>query len=96
MFIIFDKTIKTIYSYGVGNPTESDNKLILNGNPICNDLSVCGWKYIADQRLETDENGACLHDADYYEEAVKPVTIEELQKQLAATNAILLDIYLGV
>ena len=95
MFIIFNKTTKTIYSYGAGNPTESENKLILNGNPICNDLSVCGWKYIADQRLETDENGY-VHDADYYEEAVKPATIEELQGQLAATNAILLDIYLGV
>ncbi|OPZ43327.1 MAG: hypothetical protein BWY95_02232 [Bacteroidetes bacterium ADurb.BinA104] len=85
MFIIFDKTIKTIYSYGVGNPTESDNKLILNGNPICNDLSVCGWKYIADQRLETDENGACLHDADYYE-AVTPTD------RLADIEAALLDL----
>jgi len=85
MFIIFDKTIKTIYSYGVGNPTESDNKLILNGNPICNDLSVCGWKYIADQRLETDENGACLHDADYYE-TVTPTD------RLADIEAALLDL----
>ena len=85
MFIIFDKTIKTIYSYGVGNPTESDNKLILNGNPICNDLSVCGWKYIADQRLETDENGAYLHDADYYE-TVTPTD------RLADIEAALLDL----
>ena len=84
MFIIFDKTIKTIYSYGVGNPTESDNKLILNGNPICNDLSVCGWKYIADQRLETDENGY-VHDADYYE-TVTPTD------RLADIEAALLDL----
>lgn len=96
MFIIFNKLTKTIYSYGVGNPTESENKLILEGDIICNDLSVCWWKYIADQRLETDENGAYLHDADYYAEAEKPVSIEELKEQLAATNAILLDIYLGV
>ena len=84
MFIIFDKTIKTIYSYGVGNPTESDNKLILNGNPICNDMTACGWKYIADQVLEQDENGF-VHDADYYE-TVTPTD------RLADIEAALLDL----
>ena len=84
MFIIFNKTTKTIYSYGAGNPTESENKLILNGNPICNDLSVCGWKYIADQRLETDENGY-VHDADYYE-TITPTD------RLADIEAALLDL----
>ena len=85
MFIIFDRQTKTIYSYGAGNPTESDNKLILSGNPICNDLTVCDWKYIADQRLEQDENGAYLHDADYYE-AVTPTD------RLADIESALLDL----
>lgn len=84
MFIIFNKTTKTIYSYGAGNPTESENKLILNGNPICNDLSVCGWKYIADQVLEQDETGF-VHNADYYE-TVTPTD------RLADIEAALLDL----
>ena len=96
MFIIFLTETKQIQSVGQGTPTESENKLYLDSDVICNDLSICGWKYIADQRLETDENGSYLHDADYYAEAEKPVSIEELKEQLAATNAILLDIYLGV
>lgn len=95
MFIIFNKTTKLILSYGVGNLSESENKLYLGSNIICNDLTICDWKHISDQRLETDDDGAYLHNADYYEEITKPVTIEELQEQLAATNAILLDIYLG-
>jgi hypothetical protein len=94
MFIIFDRQTKTIYSYGSGNPIESENKLYLGNAIICNDLTICNWKYIADQRLEQDENGF-VHDADYYPVATKPVTVEDLQEQLAATNAVLLDIYLG-
>lgn len=85
MFIIFNKTTKTIYSYGAGNPTESENKLILNGNPICNDLSVCGWKFIADQRFETDDEGNYLHNADYYE-TITPTD------RLADIEAALLDL----
>lgn len=75
MFIIFDKTTKQIYSRGAGTPEESEGKLQLNGRIICNDLSVCGWKYIADQRLEQDENGY-VHDADYYDE-ISPEPTEE-------------------
>ena len=85
MFIIFNKTNKEIYSYGVGNPTESGNKLYLGNTIICNDLTVCDWKYIADQRLEQDENGAYLHDADYYE-TVTPTD------RLADIEAALLDL----
>lgn len=84
MFIIFNKTTKIIYSYGAGNPTESENKLILNGNPICNDLSVCGWKYITDQVLEQDETGF-VHNADYYE-TITPTD------RLADIEAALLDL----
>ena len=94
MFIIFDKTTKAILSYGQGNPIEMGNLLVLGSETICNDMTACGWKYIADQRLEQDENGF-VHGADYYDESTKPATIEELQEQLAATNAVLLDIYLG-
>ena len=96
MFIIFDKTTKQILSYGQGNPIEMGNLLVLGSETICNDLTICDWKYIADQRLETDETGAYLHDADYYIEIPAPVTIEDLKEQLAATNAVLLDLYLGV
>ena len=80
MFIIFDKANKTIYSYGQGNPTESGNKLKLGAETICNDLTICGWKYIDNQRLEQDESGF-VHDADYYE-AVTPAP--SLQDQIDA------------
>lgn len=84
MFIIFNKTTKAIYSYGQGSPTESDNKLYLGDTAICNNLTICGWKYIADQRLEQDENGF-VHDADYYE-TVTPTD------RLADIEAALLDL----
>lgn len=77
MFIIFNKTNKEIYSYGSGNPIESENKLYLGNAIICNDLSKCGWKYIADQRLETDETGAYLHDADYYAEITPAPSLQD-------------------
>lgn len=96
MFIIFDKTTKAILSYGQGTPIEMGNLLVLGSETICRNLTVCGWKHIADQRLETNDEGDYLHNADYYEEIEIPVTIEELKEQLAATNAILLDMYLGV
>jgi len=85
MFIIFNRTNKTIASYGQGSPTESDNKLYLGDTAICNNLTICDWKYIADQRLEQDENGAYIHDADYYE-TVTPTD------RLADIEAALLDL----
>ena len=84
MFIIFNKTNKEIYSYGSGNPIESENKLFLGNAIICNDLTVCDWKYIADQVLEQDENGF-VHDADYYE-TITPTD------RLADIEAALLDL----
>lgn len=84
MFIIFYKDTKQILSYGHGIPTESGNVLYLGSEAICNDLSRCGWKYIADQKLERDETGI-VHDADYYEtvtpgptEAERLATVEDL------------------
>ena len=85
MFIIFDKTTKAILSYGQGNPVQMGNLLVLGSETICRDMTICGWKYIADQRLETDENGAYLHDADYYE-AVTPTD------RLADIETALLDL----
>ena len=85
MFIIFDKTTKAILSYGQGNPVQMGNLLVLGSETICRNLTTCGWKYIADQRLETDETGAYLHDADYYE-TVTPTD------RLADIEAALLDL----
>jgi len=84
MFIIFNKTTKAIYSYGQGSPTESDNKLYLGSEVICNDLSICSWKYIADQVLEQNETGF-VRDADYYE-TITPTD------RLADIEAALLDL----
>jgi len=92
MFIIFNKTNKEIYSYGSGNPIESENKLFLGNTIICNDLTVCDWKYIADQRLEQDENGF-VHDADYYE-TVDPLPSAE--SRLAAIEMYLLEQEIGL
>lgn len=84
MFIIFDKTTKAILSYGQGTPIEMGNLLVLGSETICRDMTICGWKYIADQRLEQDENGF-VHGADYYE-AVTPTD------RLADIEAALLDL----
>ena len=69
MYIIFFKTNKKIQLEVGGTPTESENKLYLGTKTICNNLSICDWKYIEEQTLERDETGAYLHDADYYETA---------------------------
>jgi hypothetical protein len=84
MFIIFLTETKRILSYGAGTPTESENKLYLGSDIICNDLSICGWKYITDQVLEQDETGF-VHNADYYE-AVTPTD------RLADIESALLDL----
>lgn len=83
MFIIFEKLTKRIHAEGRGNPTESDNKLYLGSDVICNDLNTCCWKYIADQRLETDESIGYLHDADYYETYDLAPTDHELLMAIA-------------
>lgn len=92
MFIIFNKIKKIIYSYGVGNPTESGNKLYLGNTIICNDLTVCDWKYIADQRLEQDENGF-VHGADYYEELMPSLPDSS---RIAALEQMIIEMQLGV
>ena len=84
MFIIFDKTTKAILSYGQGNPVQMGNLLVLGSETICRDMTICGWKYIADQRLEQDENGF-VHGADYYEE-ITPID------RLADIESALLDL----
>ena len=81
MFIIFDKTTKAILSYGQGNPIEMGNLLVLGSETICNDMTACGWKYIADQRLEQDENGF-VHGADYYEEITPTDRLADIEAAL--------------
>ena len=92
MFIIFLTETKQILSHGQGTPTESGNKLYLADTVICNDLSKCGWKYIADQVLEQDETGF-VHDADYYE-AFEPLPSAE--SRLATIEMYLLEQELGL
>lgn len=95
LFYFPDKRIHQVIPR-FGAVSEMDGEYWIDDWNTTTRASDVGWKYIADQRLETDEDGAYLYDADYYAEATKPVTIEELQEQLASTNAILLDLYLGV
>lgn len=92
MFIIFNRTNKTIASYGVGNPTETNNKLYIGSEVICNSLTICDWKYIADQVLEQNETGF-VRDADYYE-TVYPLPSAE--SRLAAIEMYLLEQELGL
>lgn len=87
MFIIFLKSTNQIISYGSGTPIESVNALYLGSEVICNDLSICGWKYIEDQQLEKNESGF-IHDADYYPE-VTPV--KSLEEQIADIRAALFE-----
>lgn len=98
MIIFYFSDTKRILNHLIGFSTilTASNKYIVAGQVICNAIANIEWKYIADQRLETDDEGNYLYNADYYLPVEKPLTIEELQEQLAATNAILLDMYLGV
>lgn len=70
------------HAEGHGNPTESDNKLYLGSEVICNDLTICGWKYIADQRLETNESVGYMHDADYYETVIPTDRLADIEAAL--------------
>ena len=78
---------KTIHQYfmGFGAVTTVNGTLHIDGRDTTTCAADVGWKYIADQRLETDENGAYLHDADYYE-TVTPTD------RLADIEAALLDL----
>lgn len=96
MFIIFHKQTKKILLHGEGNPVTVDNKYFVNNEAICNDATNYDWKYINQQILPRDEFCNYRIDADDLPAVEKPVSIEELKEQLAATNAILLDMYLGV
>lgn len=77
MFIIFLKQNNEIISYGSGTTTESGGKLYLGPNVVCNDLSICGWKYIADQVLECDADGAYVYDSDHYDAITPPPSLQE-------------------
>ncbi len=93
MFIIFETDTKTILSYGYGSPIEQEGKLYLKNNIICNDLTICGWKYIEDQAIESDEFGRYLYDADHYEEVE---SLPDPETRLAAIEQYLLEQELGL
>ncbi len=85
--IIFYFPNKTIHQYflGFGAVTTVNGTLHIDGRDTTTCAADVQWKYIADQRLEQDENGAYLHDADYYE-TVTPTD------RLADIEAALLDL----
>jgi hypothetical protein len=82
MFIIYLKNSHEILSYGYGTPTESNNKLYLNNEIICNDLNACAWKHITDQPIEQDEFNIFIYKSDYYDEVSPPQSIEELEQRI--------------
>lgn len=89
MFIIFDKLTKQIHSYGIGKVEEYNGKLYSGEIIVCNDLDICGWKYIDTQKLEYSTTGF-LHDADYYQDISESPTIE--QRMDALENSFLEDV----
>lgn len=93
MFIIFSTETGQIFSSGRGTPTESQNKLYLGTEVICNDLTKCSWKFIADQPLETTDEGYYEHTADYYDSITQVPSNED---RLAAVEQYLLEKELGL
>lgn len=78
---------------GFGAVTIVNGTLHIDGMDTTTCAADVGWKYIADQRLETDENGAYLHDADYYE-AIEP--LPDSDSRIAAIEMYLLEQELGL
>lgn len=87
-----DKTIHQ-YFFGFGAVTTVNGTLHIDGMDTTTNAGDVNWKYIADQRLETDENGAYLHDADYYE-ALEPLPTAD--SRIAAIEMYLLEQELGL
>jgi hypothetical protein len=86
---------KQIHQYflGFGAVTTVNGTLHIDGRDTTTCAADVLWKYIADQRLETDENGAYLHDADYYE-ALEPLPTAD--SRIAAIEMYLLEQELGL
>lgn len=78
---------------GFGIVSEKDGEYWIDDWNTTTKVSDVSWKYIADQRLETDEDGAYLHNADYYE-AFEPLPTAE--SRLAAIEMYLLEQELGL
>ena len=82
--IIFYFPNKRIHQYfiGFGTVTTVNGTLHIDGRDTTTCAADVGWKYIADQRLEMDENGAYLHDADYYEEITPTDRLADIEAAL--------------
>ena len=65
LFYFSDKSIhQTIPGFGV--VTESGGNYWIDGWDTTTKISDVSWKYIAEQTLERDVDGAYLYDADHY------------------------------
>ena len=72
--------------------TEANGTLHIDGKDTTTCAADVGWKYIAEQVIERDENGF-VHDADYYEE-ISPEPTEE--DRLAALEQYVIEKELGL
>ena len=74
---------KTIHQYflGFGAVTTVNGTLHIDGRDTTTNAGDVNWKYIADQRLEQDENGF-VHGADYYEEITPTDRLADIEAAL--------------
>ena len=95
MIIVYFLDSKRIINFRVGNPaiTEVDGKYYSDGEILTNAIENIGIKSIAEQDLERDIGGVCVHDADHYPELTPQPTAEE---RLAAVEQYLLEQELGL
>ena len=94
MILFYFSESKQILNYilGFDSVTVTGGKAYVGTVLMLNRLDGIEWKYIAEQRLEQDENGY-VHDADYYE-TVDPLPSSE--SRLAAIEMYLLEQELGL
>ena len=78
---------------GFGSVSELNGEYWIDGWNTTTKTSDVQWKYIDEQKLETDESGAYLHGADYYE-TVDPLPSAE--SRLAAIEMYLLEQEIGL
>jgi len=73
--ILFYFPNKTIHHTipGFGAVTEQNGAYWIDDWDTTTNSSAVAWKYIADQVIESDDDGY-LHDADYYPAVSKPQT----------------------
>jgi hypothetical protein len=76
----------SIPGFGIVTTDETTGNLLVDGLDTTTCAADVLWKYIADQVLERDENGAFIYDSDHFEEVSPPLTIEQ---RLAALEDLL-------